>query len=97
MLQHESLLRIIEDEKILERVAKSRVTDPGWSTRITYWEDNTYEIEYRHSGDDGIHRFMYTPHIDDKHVRYCLIRSKDIAHKFEFPDSYEHIPIQGND
>jgi len=43
----------------LIQVAKKEMPDAvGFTTIITYWDDDTYQIDYRHS-NECIHRFVF--------------------------------------
>jgi hypothetical protein len=57
----------------LKRVAKWHVPEEGWTLIVTSWEDNTFHFEYRHSNDQGIHRFFYRPESNQIHHILCTI------------------------
>lgn len=63
---------IKEYTEILKYVAKKKIPEDGWSFFVTYWEDNTFQLEYRRAREDGIHRFFYSPHKNKNIIKYYI-------------------------
>jgi hypothetical protein len=57
---------------IVDRVARGKIPEGGWTLLITSWDDGTFLIEYRHQNDKGIHRFFYQPHQDPENILYAV-------------------------
>jgi hypothetical protein len=83
--------------EIIKRVAHAKIPKEGWTFIITYWEDDTFEIEYRHKDvdEDLYHRFFYKSNRDNPRIKYYLC-SYDHMLKGNPPFSYiksEYIDI----
>jgi len=72
MMHRMNLKEVEEAADILLVVAKKRIPEKGWSLLITYWDDGTFQLEYRHGNEEGVHRFFYAPHKHPYRVRYYL-------------------------
>jgi len=64
---------------VLDVHARSKIRTTKWTLKISYWNDNTFSLEYRHSSKKGIHRFFYQPHIDCYLITYKLMSTEQIV------------------
>jgi hypothetical protein len=63
-------------KNILSRIARSKVPEKGWTLVICIWEDRTLQLEYRHSNEQGIHRFFYKP--SHQYIHYSIRSLKEM-------------------
>lgn len=63
---------IEEYAEILKHVARQKIPEDDWTFLVTYWEDDTFQLEYRRAREDGVHRFFYSPHKNKNIIKYYL-------------------------
>jgi len=76
--------------EILSREARRVLQEEGWTLFVTYWEDDTFQLEYRHTNEDGIHRFIYTPHHTPPKIIYWLYTWRGMEKTLEGLLEFEH-------
>lgn len=64
---------------VLYKVARKHINEDGWTFFVVYWEDDTFRLEYRHSRNGVVHRFLYSPMCEANIIRYYTVLVDDMV------------------